>query len=136
MKENKIKNGFTLFELLVSISIIAVLTAVAVVSFGGMNKKTRDTRRISDLEKIRVALESYKQVNGAYPTAVGYTANLTDFMDKWPIDPKSNRVYRYSVGTTYYICATMELVGSTSPNVSGCNDSLTGYVGYYKVVQP
>jgi len=31
----KKNQGFTLFELLVSISIIAVMTAIAVVSFGG-----------------------------------------------------------------------------------------------------
>ena len=59
--------GFTLFELLVSISIIAVLTAIAVVSYGGLNKKARDSRRIADLEKIRISLESFRQIGSSYP---------------------------------------------------------------------
>ena len=137
--KTKNSNGFTLFELLVSISIIAILTAVAVVSFGGMNKKTRDTRRVSDIEKIRVALESYKQVNSSYPVAIGNTANLTGYLDKWPKDPKSNLVYRYGLGVsqTYYVCATMELVGSTTVDISNCSGMpATGYAGYYKAVQP
>ena len=133
---NKNKLGFTLFELLVSISIIAVLTAVAVVSFGGLNKKTRDARRMADLEKIRVALESFKQINGSYPAAVGNTANLTGYLDRWPVDPKSNSVYRYSVGTTYFICATVELLSSTTPSTTGCSGLPSGYAGYNKVVNP
>lgn len=135
-KINKKNNGFTLFELLVSISIIAVLTAVAVVSFGGMNKKTRDARRISDVEKIRVALESYKQVNGSYPTAVGGTANLTGYLDKWPVGPKSvgdTYVYTWLTATTYRVCAGVEL--SASANGSGCSTP-NGYSGYYGAVQP
>ena len=35
----KIKNGFTLFELLVSISIIAILTALAIVSYSSAQKR-------------------------------------------------------------------------------------------------
>lgn len=134
----KTKLGFTLFELLVSLSIIAVLTAVAVVSFGGLNKKTRDTRRVSDLEKIRVALESAKQVGSSYPAAVGYTANLTGFLDKWPSDPKNNLPYRYTpTASTYYVCATVELLSSTTPTTSGCSGlPATGFAGYYMVTQP
>jgi len=131
MKNNK---GFTLFELLVTISIIAVLTAVAVVSFGGVNKKARDSRRSADLEKIRIALEAYKQLNNTYPSAVGNTANLTGYLDKWPTDPKTKAVYQYSVGTsayTYSIGTSMEDVGSTNCTSNcGC----TGCS--YKVVNP
>lgn len=135
--ENNKKLGFTLFELLVSISIIAVLTAVSVVSFGGLNKKTRDARRLADLEKIRVALESARQIGGTYPTSV---ANLVSsgFLDKTPVGPKNDAyVYVRDTNSTYHLCATVELVGSTTPNPAPtCTASLTGYVGYVRVVQP
>jgi general secretion pathway protein G len=138
-KINKIKNskGFTLFELLVSISIIAILTAVAVVSFGGMNKKTRDARRISDVEKIRVALESYKQVNGMYPAVISNLVTAK-FLDKEPTDPKNTSTkYQYSsTNATYYLCAAVELAGSVTTDQTNCVGKPSGYPGYYKAIQP
>lgn len=133
MKEKK-KNGFTLFELLVSISIIAILTAVAVVSFGGVNKKARDSRRMADLEKIRIALEAVKQAGTTYPVAVGNTANLTDYLDKWPTDPKTKGVYVYvrSTGYVYRIGASMEDLGSTNTANFSCGSGSCNY----RVVNP
>lgn len=131
-KQNR-NNGFTLFELLVSISIIAVLTAVSVVSFGGLNKKTRDARRLSDLEKIRVALESAKQIGSTYPSTIASLVTA-GYLDKIPTDPKTNLPYVFSRPTTstYYICATVELSSSATSDTDGCGSS-----GYFnKVVQP
>jgi prepilin-type N-terminal cleavage/methylation domain-containing protein len=139
MKYKKINNkGFTLFELLVSISIIALLTAVAVVSFGGVNKKARDSKRISDLEKTRIALEGYRQSNGTYPVGVGETNDLGDFLENWPVDPKSSNSYIYE-GTayTYFVCATVENEISESSDQSSCTGlPADGYSGYYKVINP
>lgn len=125
-------------ELLVSISIVAVLTAVAVVSFGGLNKKARDQRRISDIERIRVALESYRQVNNYYPSSVGKTANLTGYLDRWPADPKTGlaTAYAYTAANPYYICVPVELTTSVSSDGSSCGTTPSGYAGYYKAVQP
>ncbi len=133
MKDGKYKNkqqGFTLFELLVSISIIAVMTAIAVVSFGGMNKKSRDARRTADLEKIRTALELAKQIGTTYPSSINYLVT-NKFLDKEPVDPKSKAAYTYRRDDpyNYYICATMEDIGSTNNPVgmTGCN---------YQVINP
>lgn len=131
----KKKNGFTLFELLVTISIIAVLTAVAVVSFGGMTKKARDSRRMADLEKIRVALESLKQIGSTYPVTSDFSSSLigSSLLPQIPKDPKTGVIYSYS-GTnyTYQIGTSMEDLGSTN-----CNGSDCGCVGCnYKVVNP
>ncbi len=133
-KNKKNKLGFTLFELLVSISIIAVLTAVAVVSFGGLNRKTRDARRTSDLEKIRMALEAAKQIGGTYPDDVGNTANLTGYLEKWPRDPKTGSVYVYNRITTftYEIGTSMEDLGSTNIGTT----SISGVRCNYKIINP
>jgi prepilin-type N-terminal cleavage/methylation domain-containing protein len=138
MKKRK-SNGFTLFELLVTISIIAVLTAVAVVSYGGLNKKTRDSRRVADLEKIRISLEAARQIGNTYPSTI---ASLVSggYLDKQPVDPKTKltTTYVYSRPTsyTYNICAQVEEVGSTSSDSSSCGSAPAGYVGYYRVVNP
>ena len=132
-------DGFTLFELLVSISIIAVLTAVAVVSYGGLNKKTRDSRRVADLEKIRIALEAARQIGNTYPSSLGALVT-SGFLDKAPVDPKTKNVYSYIPGSspryTYTFCTLVEDIGSTSSDGPTCGTPPSGYAGYYKVVQP
>lgn len=138
-KINKNKNGFTLFELLVTISIIAILTAVAVVSYGGLNKKTRDSRRMADLEKIRIALEAARQIGNTYPSTIADLVN-GGYLDKQPVDPKTKltTTYDYSRPTlyTYSICAQVEEAGSVSSDGASCGTAPTGYVGYYRVVNP
>lgn len=137
MKNKKIrKNGFTLFELLVSISIIAILTAVAVVSFGGVNKKARDSRRIADLGKIRIALEGHRQANGIYPVDLN-TLVTESFLQTVPLDPKTRVAYDYGqTDYTYYLCATVEINNSMTVDQSSCGLAPDGYVGYHKVVNP
>lgn len=137
-KFNKKIKGFTLFELLVSISIIAVLTAVAMVSYSGLNKKTRDSRRAADLEKIRIALEASRQIGSTYPPTI---ADLVSdgYLDKIPVDPKTKVAYPYAPGVTpytYTFCVLMEDVGSTSSDGPTCGIPPSGYPGYYKVVNP
>lgn len=122
--------GFTLFELLVTVSIIAVLTAVAVVSYGGLNKKTRDSRRAADLEKIRISLEAARQIGYSYPSAlVGLTG---EYLDKIPTDPKGvGWTYYYRVGGAgvgYTLCAQMEDLGSTNTS-TGCGTGVCGSSG-------
>ena len=140
MKIKKIRksNGFTLFELLVSISIIAVLTAVAMVSYSGLNKKTRDSRRTADLEKIRIALEASRQIGNTYPSNIAGLV-FGGYLDKTPVDPKTKLGYPYVPGATRYtytFCTPVEDVGSTSSDGPTCGNPPSGYAGYYKVIQP
>jgi len=53
--------GFTLIELLVVIAILAVLMSVVVITINPaeMLKKSRDSRRVSDLDALRTALNLY-----------------------------------------------------------------------------
>ena len=51
--------GFTLIELLVTIAIIAILTAVAALSYVGVQQRSRDAQRKNDLNQIKVALSTY-----------------------------------------------------------------------------
>ena len=50
-------SGFTLLELLVVISLIGLLTAIAAVNFQSTNQRARDGKRQADLEQMRTALE-------------------------------------------------------------------------------
>ncbi len=62
------RSGFTLIELLVVISIIAVLSTIGLITYQGIQAKSRDSIRKSDLRAIATALEIYYQKNGEYPT--------------------------------------------------------------------
>lgn len=115
--------GFTLIELIVAITIIAVVTAVTVVSFAGTNKRARDSRRMADLEKLRVALEMAKQIGVTYPaTGTLSTVLVPNYIQSIPTDPKSNIIYPYERGATYYtysLYAVMEDVGNTTGDYTG-----------------
>jgi len=109
------KRGFTLVELLVVMTIIVVISSVAMVSYVGSGKKARDSRRIADLEKIRLSLEMAKQVGTTYPTTLT-TLETMNYLSKVPTDPKSG-TYRYTSlnnNFSYTLEAIMEDLGSTN----------------------
>ena len=60
------QKGFTLIELLVVISIIGVLSTVAMTSLNGARKKARDAVRKSDMNQISSALEQYYLEHNTY----------------------------------------------------------------------
>ncbi len=112
MKKINKKNGFTLIELIVSVTIIAVLTVIGVISFSGTNEKARDSRRITDLESIRMALELYRQgTGGTYPADKDVL--VPDYMQEMPKGPKGE-VYTYEqkgIGYNYIISTILEETG-------------------------
>jgi general secretion pathway protein G len=59
--------AFTLIELLVVIAIIGILTTLVMLNVMRAQANSRDSRRISDNEKIQGALEMYYNAHGAYP---------------------------------------------------------------------
>ena len=59
--------GFTLIEILVSISVIALVSTIGVTGYQSVSRGGRDALRKSDLEQIRSALEIYKSEYGQYP---------------------------------------------------------------------
>lgn len=126
MKKNK--KGFTLFELLVSISIIGILTAIASVSFSSAQKKARDARRMEDMSAVAKAAESFYAVNSAsYPASVPSSGNewvATGIGDtilaNFPSDPKGSTYTQYTytnpTGSSDSFCACAFLENTTNAN--------------------
>jgi general secretion pathway protein G len=118
--------GFTLLEILVVSTIIAVLLAAGLASYRPATQKSRDSKRKADLEQIRSALEMYRADLGEYPTTGSVNTTSCSgtivnggntYMDPVPCDPKNtgNYVYVYSrtATTTYTLQATLEVDSST-----------------------
>jgi prepilin-type N-terminal cleavage/methylation domain-containing protein len=102
MKKNSA--GFTLIEVLVTVTIIALLTAISVVSYASVNRSSRDSKRLSDAQQIRAALEAYRadNVNHQYPSTL--IALVGSYLSSVPQDPKSPTYnYSYSSSGTNYI---------------------------------
>lgn len=59
--------GFSLVELLIVVTIIAVLGAIGMAVFGGLQKGARDARREADIDAIGKAMEvHYNDASGQY----------------------------------------------------------------------
>ncbi len=67
LNASKHKFGFSLIELLVVISILAILATIGLVFYGKITAKVRDLRRMSDLAAIRSAVEMYYSATGTFP---------------------------------------------------------------------
>jgi len=65
------QKGFTLIELLVVIAVIGIISSLVLVSMGEARAKARDSRRKSDIDQVRRALELYYIDNGQYPLSGG-----------------------------------------------------------------
>lgn len=135
MKKNK--NGFTLFELLVSISIIAILTALASVAFSGAQKKARDARRMEDIKAIQVAAEQYYSQNTYLypddPPVMPWKDEKTNqsILDTYPTDPKTGVAYDYinpfgGVANTYCVCALLENTTGGNASDASCTFATGG----------
>lgn len=104
-KRQKTFKAFTLIEMLIVITIIALLASLILVGMGGARAKARDSRRIADLHSIQNALELYYAKFYFYPQTQsdwkGFVLILTNpetgiGVSSVPKDPLTN------VGWTYY----------------------------------
>ena len=69
--------GFTLIEILVVISIVGILAAIAYAGYHDARQQARDRSRMAQLEQLHAAIELYKDTHGVYPLP-GCSANFFD----------------------------------------------------------
>jgi general secretion pathway protein G len=154
---NKYKKAFTLIELLVVMTIISVLLGISMVAFQGSRKSARDTKRTSDLEQIRSALEVYRSDQGGYPPSsysisTGLICSPNTYMSGVNDLLSPSRVYAYVPGTnpanvcsgvgngatTYSLCAALENPPAVSAIVHCIGGSRcgSGIVCNYEIDNP
>jgi prepilin-type N-terminal cleavage/methylation domain-containing protein len=94
----KSTSGFTIIELLVSIVVIGILVSIATISYNGVQKRTQNEARASQLQGWDTVFKRYKAAKGSvpfpstandtgfclgtgFPTGAGGVARCRDYMD-------------------------------------------------------
>lgn len=111
------RKGFTLVELLVVISIIAILSVIGITVFSSAQKSARDAKRRADLQALRLALEQYKTANGIYPVTgaeIWYSSESDDSASD------NNGNYILNLAPNYIVSLPRDPTGGAS-TISGCS---------------
>lgn len=138
--------GFTLVEILVVVTIIALLASLAAISYSQFVKQARDAKRKTDIEQIRAAIELYRNFDatGTYPLSLDFSGSgtvadaTTTYLSKIPNDPLSPTGYTFyfeslSSNTDYRLCAYLENGGTAvvgtlcGPSSLQCNYCMGPY---------
>jgi len=114
------ERAFTLVELIVVITILAILWTIAFISLQGYSRDARDSTRTADLWNMKTSLELYSLKTWKYPepdtpSQISYsgwvvwyqwtlwtkvTTNLKS-LNEVPLDPLTNTEYIYSTTQSY-----------------------------------
>ncbi len=62
-----VQKGFTLIEIIIVISIISILSVLGISSYQNIQKQSRDTKRISDINELVRAIQTYHLRTGNWP---------------------------------------------------------------------
>jgi general secretion pathway protein G len=68
MRKPTNQSGFTLLEIMIVVTIIALLLGTAIYKLGGNVEYARHTRVQADIQGIGTQLRLYESMNGFYPT--------------------------------------------------------------------
>lgn len=108
-------DGFTILEVLITIVVIGILSAITFVAYNGIQQRSRDSTRDSDIALIKIAIEKYYAENSQYPnvcaggddnecSAANLSTDLKPYLPTIPEDPtyagNPNADYRYIRGGT------------------------------------
>jgi type II secretion system protein G len=104
----KTNKGFTLIELMVTIAIIGILSSIVMISVQSAKQQSKDAKRVSDINSIKLALNLFYNDKGYYP------ANLTTSGAKFLVPNYMSVIPKDPTGTDYfYVGLTTGSFGSS-----------------------
>lgn len=123
---NRSSKGFTLVELLVVISILAILGVIGITIFSGTQKGARDAKRKEDIVALSNAMEAQRDAQTGYLTTVQTSWFADGSIPKPPSGVAGVTDYTSTNVTTstYVFCAALE--ASTGNATSNAGAGMTG----------
>jgi general secretion pathway protein G len=91
MRKQNIRSGFTLLEIMIVVTIIALLLSAAIYKMQGNVEYARHTRVQADIQGIGTQLKLYDSMNGFYPTT---EQGLQALVTQTDTDPRPSRWYQ------------------------------------------
>lgn len=107
--------SFTLVEIIVVITVISILATTSIFSYRTILNASLDSKRKSDIELIRTALETYRSYNSTYPHNLNKLLSDSSgriYLKTIPLDPKTQNNYDYN------------------PSPNDCNEDVIPCIGY------
>lgn len=100
LRQKYLRNGFTLVELLITVSILSILAALIIIAFSYQLSKGNDAKRKSDLDRIKISLEEYEKDHDCYPSSMtecgaGSAIPVHPYLTNVPCDPVTREAYEY-----------------------------------------
>ncbi|MBI2595257.1 prepilin-type N-terminal cleavage/methylation domain-containing protein [Candidatus Daviesbacteria bacterium] len=86
----KLKLGYTLIELLITVTIIVILVGLGIVLYRNIFNKTKQTKIIVDMEAVGTAANLYEKTTEKFPADVGggsAPAIVPQYLKEWPTSP-------------------------------------------------
>ena len=114
------RNGWTLVELTIVISLISILSAVAVVGYRNALTRSREAVLKEDLFRMREAIDQYHADTGDYPAALDALVTA-GYLRAIPVDP-------FTSSATSWVVEQPEF-NAADPFAAGVFDVHSGYDG-------
>lgn len=152
--------AFTLVEIMVVVLIITIIASLAMISYTSIRVKSRDIRRVSNINTLQTALNAYYKDHGVFPTSITpgqplrNSSNSIVYLDEVPSNPQprtdhncpdSEFIYKVATDQQSYSLSGCvgadgdpnkgKLIYSTKEGIFHCGDKITDRDGFeYKTV--
>ncbi len=84
---NSYRKGFTIVELLIVIVVIAILAAISVVAYNGIQKRAKYSAIAATLQAYEKGFKLYEAAHGEFPHTAGYVYSCLGKTSNYPADP-------------------------------------------------